>query len=78
MSLLAIKQHMRQVKMATLASLCNLFKVDADMMRCLLAHWMHKGKVKKCLKTPACGSKCFKCPTLSTEIYEWVDSAIIN
>lgn len=75
MSLLAIKQHMVQVKMATLGSLCSLFHADPDTVRCMLTHWVRKGKIRKCLKTPVCGSKCFKCPSEVTEIYEWMDSA---
>lgn len=77
MSLLDIKQHLMQVKIATLASLCAFFKTDPDTLRCMLSHWVRKGKVRQCLKKPACGSKCFKCPTLSIEIYEWMDSAAI-
>lgn len=73
MSLLDIKIHMMQVKMATLGSLCSLFKAEPDTIRCMLTHWIRKGKVRQCMKKPACGSKCFKCSTLMTEIYEWVD-----
>ena len=75
MSLLEIKQHMMQVKMATLGSLCNLFNADPDTLRCMLQHWVKKGKIRQCMKKPACGSKCFKCSSLTTEIYEWVDRA---
>lgn len=72
MSLLAIKQHMMQVKAATLSSLCQLFNADPDTLRCMLSHWIKKGNIRVCTKKPACGSQCFKCPTSSTEIYEWV------
>lgn len=72
MTLLEIKQHMMQVKMATLGNLCHLFHTDAETLRCLLAHWIRKGNIRQCTKTPACGSKCVKCPEASTEIYEWV------
>lgn len=75
MSLIDIKRHMMQVKIATLASLCLLFQADADTLRAMLSHWIKKGKIRKCSKKPACGSKCFKCPTTTTEIYEWVDIA---
>lgn len=73
MSLLAIKKHMMQVKMTTLSSLCTLFHADPEMIRCLLRHWIKKGKIRQCMKKPACGSQCFKCPATSVEIYEWVD-----
>jgi putative ferrous iron transport protein C len=72
MSLIDIKQHMMRVKMATLGSLCILFKVEPDTLRSLLQHWMRKGKIRQCMKEPACGSRCFKCPGTTTEIYEWV------
>jgi len=71
-SLIAIKQHLMQVKMSSLNALCVIFQTDADKMRCMLEHWMRKGKVKCCMKTAACGSQCFKCDSATTEIYEWV------
>lgn len=74
-SLLEIKSYMMQVKMASLASLCTIFNADAERLRCMLNHWMQKGKIRKCLKEPACGSQCFKCPTTTTEMYEWIDSS---
>lgn len=75
MSLVAIKNHMTQVKMATLSSLCSLFGTDPVTMRCFLSHWMQKGKIRQCQKKPACGTKCFQCPAASLEWYEWVDSS---
>lgn len=72
MTLVDIKQHLMQVKVTTLTNLCLLFKRDADTLRSMLQHWIRKGSVRLCLKTPACGSRCFKCPTAATEIYEWV------
>ena len=72
MSLLDIKQHMMKVKMATLGSLCHLFCAEPDTVRCMLRHWIAKGKIRQCIKTPACGSKCFKCPSTMIEMYEWV------
>ena len=77
MSLLDIKQHMMKVKIATLGSLCALFKVDPDTLRLLLSHWIRKGKIRSCMRKPACGSQCFKCPTIATEMYEWIEVAIL-
>jgi putative ferrous iron transport protein C len=73
MNLIDIKNHMVKAKMATLSSLCLIFNTDPDTMRYWLSHWMHKGKIRQCVKKPACGSQCFKCPTASTELYEWVE-----
>ncbi len=78
MNLLAIKQHMTQVKMATLSSLCRLFNAEPDNMRCLLSHWMKKGNIRLCLKQPACGTQCVKCPSATTEIYEWVEGKVLS
>ena len=73
MNLLAVKTHMMQVKMTTLANLCRLFQLEPQTMRCLLSHWILKGKIRQCTKKPACGSKCFACPTENIEMYEWVN-----
>ncbi len=74
MSLIAIKQYMMQVRVATLGSLCGVFASDPETMRCMLQHWMQKGKIRPCKKKPDCGSNCFKCPVASSsEMYEWVD-----
>lgn len=73
MSLLDIKKHMMAVKLSTLGNLCRVFKAEPETMRGLLSHWMRKGNLICCKKYSACGSKCFKCPETSVEIYEWVD-----
>jgi putative ferrous iron transport protein C len=76
MSLIAIKQHMQQVRMATLTSLCILFKAEPETVRCMLSHWIRKGRIRQCMKTVDCGSKCFKCPAVATELYEWIDESV--
>lgn len=73
MSLLAIKSHMMQVKMASLSSLCLLFGTEQESMRCLLRHWIQKGKIRECERKNNCG-KCSKCPLAATELYEWIDN----
>jgi hypothetical protein len=72
MSLIDIKKHMLQVKIASLNSLCAVFGSDIETMRCMLRHWIQKGCIRQCTQKPACGSKCFKCPTAMIEMYEWV------
>lgn len=72
MSLLEIKQYMITVKVATLSSLCAHFNADPGTLRCMLSHWVNKGKIRQAAKKPACGSHCFKCPSATTEVYEWV------
>ena len=72
MTLVAIKAHMMTVKMSTLSHLCQVFRADAEQLRCMLQHWIRKGKMRQCKKTPACGSRCFNCPSETIEIYEWI------
>ena len=72
MSLLDIKNYMMKVRMASLSSLCVYFNSEASVLRDMLAHWVRKGKMRQCMKTPRCGVKCGQCSVASTEIYEWV------
>jgi len=65
-----------QVKITTLNSLCTYFHAEPETMRCMLAHWVRKGCIRQCMKTPACGTQCFKCNVAVTEIYEWVDGSV--
>lgn len=72
MSLIALKQYLMQVRMTSLANLCLVFHADAARVRCMLEHWIVKGKVRRCMQTPRCGSSCGKCPVANVEWYEWV------
>jgi hypothetical protein len=74
MNLIAIKQYLMQVKLATLNSLCGVFKTDPETMRCMLNHFIRKGCIRRCAKKTACGTSCFQCPMAKTEMemYEWV------
>lgn len=74
MGLLDIKKHMLKVRIASLSSLCMLFNKDADTLRCMLNHWVRKGQMRQCMNQAACGTKCFKCPSASVELYEWVEA----
>ena len=72
MSLLDIKKHLMQVKIASLSSLCVYFNCESDVLRNMLGHWMRKGCIRQFNKTAACGGNCTKCLPTMTEIYEWV------
>lgn len=72
MNLLEIKQHLSQVKIATLSSLCVYFNCEAECLRAMLSHWIKKGKVRTLKKTARCGVKCMECNPSLTEIYEWM------
>jgi hypothetical protein len=72
MGLLDIKNYMMKVRMASLSSLCIYFNSEANVLRDMLAHWVRKGNLRQCMKTPKCGVKCGQCSVPQTEIYEWV------
>lgn len=75
MGLLELKKYLMQVKISSLSSLCTYFNCDSESARGMLGHWIRKGCVRMCTKTPACGTKCVQCSPLKTEIYEWVSEA---
>ncbi len=74
MSLLALKQHLQEVKMASLGKIAEHFKCDADLMRDMLKHWVRKGCVRQFSKTPGCGKQCGQCKISEYEIYEWCET----
>jgi putative ferrous iron transport protein C len=72
MSLLEIKKYLMQVRITSLSSISVYFNAEPSLLRQMLSHWIHKGCVRQCQKTPSCGTSCGKCSPLVTEIYEWV------
>lgn len=72
MSLLELKQYLMKVKIASLSNMALCFNREPETLRHMLQHWVKKGCVRQCLKTPACGTSCGKCSPFMTEIYEWV------
>lgn len=72
MSLLEIKNHLMQVKMASLAALSAYFKCEKELLRKMLEHWVRKGKVRKFEQASMCAGKCVQCGSCATEIYEWL------
>lgn len=76
MSLIEIKRYLMQVRIASLQQLCHFFKSNPQSIRCLLSHLVMTGKVRQCKKTPACGTKCGRCPSDTIEIYEWIGAIL--
>ncbi len=73
MSLIAIKEYLMKVKVASLSTLCSQFnETNPSLLRDMLRCWVQKGKIRCFSKTPYCGGKCMKCDVAITEIYEWV------
>jgi hypothetical protein len=73
-----LKQHLTTVKEASLQALVKHFNVDSDNLRFMLQHWLRKGKVRRVLATPACGSLCQRCQVEAVEIYEWLDVVSVS
>lgn len=72
MILIELKQYLQNTKAASLSELVQRFNTEPALLRDMLGHWIRKGRVRQCAKTPSCGSKCQKCSVLVTELYEWV------
>ena len=72
--LLDIKKYLSARKTANLQELSLHFKQQPDNMRCLLAHWIRKGKISKTAKPAGCGSKCQLCKPSIAEVYQWIEA----
>ncbi len=72
MSIIALKNLIRERKVANLLSLINYFNTDKAIIEPMLQTLVCKGCIKKCTKKPACGSSCQSCSIELTEIYQWV------
>lgn len=72
MSLIELKQHLMETRVATLGSLAQHFHCDPEFLRSMLTHWVRKGCVRQLSKTPACGKRCSECSVVDYEIYEWI------
>ena len=67
-----LKQHLQKHRITSLYDLVNTLQCEPDVVRDMLQRWIDKGKVSKCIRTPACGQACFKCDPMRTEMYQWV------
>lgn len=71
--LLSIKTFLKERKSANLQELSLHFCKHPDTMRCLLAHWIRKGKICRLVKPKGCGTKCQVCQPQFAEVYQWVE-----
>ena len=71
--LLSIKIFLKERKSANLQELSFHFCKHPDIIRCLLAHWIRKGKICHLTKPKGCGIKCQACEPQFTEVYQWVE-----
>jgi putative ferrous iron transport protein C len=69
--LLELRDYMIQKRSANLQEIAWHFKQTPETVRCLLAHWIRKGKVCQSERPPNCGTKCQLCKPANAEIYRW-------
>ena len=70
--LLAIKTFLTERKTANLQEIAVHFCQQPKTVRCMLDHWVRKGKVCRLGKPPGCGSKCQMCKPQFAEVYRWM------
>lgn len=74
MILSEIRDYVRERRQASLEEIALHVDSNPDAVRGMLERWIRKGRIRKTLKGPACGSSCGSCSSESTEIYEWIDA----
>jgi hypothetical protein len=72
-SLLDVKKFIASKKIVNLALLLQTFATSKEETLAILELLIQKGWVKKCLKTPACATRCFKCQSESFVFYQWIE-----
>jgi hypothetical protein len=77
MILSELRDYLRVRQRVSLADLVNHFNIDADALRGMLDKWMAKGKLRK-IAAAACGTGCCKCDPALTELYQWIESPIVD
>ena len=65
-----IKTYIQERRKVPLQALCDRFETDAETLRPMLQHWIHKGTIHKLDSSDTCGG-CIKCNPLWSEVYEW-------
>lgn len=72
-SLLDLKKFIAEKKIVNLSLLSQTFQTNREEIIAILDLLIQKGCVKKCLKTPACAARCFKCQPESFALYQWIE-----
>jgi putative ferrous iron transport protein C len=72
-SLLNLKKFIAERKLVNLSQILQGFETKQEEALALLDVLIHKGCVKKCLKTPQCATRCVKCSPESFALYQWVE-----
>lgn len=72
MILSEIKSYLSQRGHATLADISLHFDAPPEAVRGMLEVWIRKGRVRRRMATPSCGSSCSQCDPAATELYQWI------
>jgi len=71
LTLRQLKGYLQTHPAASLAELSVALKEEPSLVRMMLQHFISKGQVKVCMKTPKCGTQCQQCPTAQVQWFEW-------
>lgn len=74
--LLEIKKYLIAKKMANLQELSIHFCKEPETIRCMLAHWLRKGKIGRLKNPVGCQIRCHTCRPELAEVYQWIDNTI--
>ncbi|PWC12121.1 FeoC-like transcriptional regulator [Brenneria corticis] len=74
MSLIELRDYVRQQKRASLQDISRAFHADPGVIEGMLAVWVQKGKIRlhQAEVGEACGS-CCSCDKSQGQYYEWAD-----
>jgi hypothetical protein len=76
-SVLDLKQFIAKKKLVSLSLILQSFAAKQEEIVAILELLIHKGCVKKCVKTPDCATRCLSCTAESFILYQWVEQEAI-
>jgi hypothetical protein len=75
MLLTEVKTYLSARGRASLDDLAVHFCTEPEAMRGLVETWVAKGRVRRVNEALPCGT-CGKCDSATSDVYEWVGSAV--
>lgn len=77
-SLLALKKFIAEKKLVNLSLILQTFGTQPEETLAVLELLIHKGCIKKCVKTPNCATRCLQCTPKSFALYQWIEQSPIS
>ncbi len=74
-SVLELKKFIAEKKSVSLSLILQSFTAKQEEIVAILELLIHRGCVKKCVKTPSCATRCLSCTAESFIVYQWVEHA---